>query len=589
VKRFLITGALAGVLALLLAAAPALSLRPYRPDPVDFSMAPSAGDVVARAAGRGTVSRPMRTTKRFNMVAVNWRGADEPEVELRTRAQGGEWTPWTPVSTHDEDSPDPGREHAAKTLSAPTWAGEADWMQYRSDRRLRGVRLVFENLRGTATRADRARNRLRRVANAGILTIAGIARTPVAAAGGPKPPIVSRDAWGADKCKPRTSPDYGEVKVAYVHHTVNANDYTREEAPDVVLGICRFHRNSNGWNDIGYNFLVDRFGTIYEGRAGGVSKPVIGAQAQGYNAQSTGIANLGTYTDVGQTPEALRAIARLIRWKLPSSGVPTSGTTTMVSAGGDTNRYPAGTRIRVKRVIGHRDTGATECPGNALYAQLPELRRLVGDVQPGGVTTRVTAKVMARGSAVIYGKSTTVTGLLTVASSSPLQALPVQVQAFVGSRWKTVAETTTTLAGAYSAPVKPARSRNVRARFPGQGDLRASSSIAAKLGVRPIVTITRRPKRAVAGKRSALRGKVRPRKRFVYQVLQQRRGKRWKVVGVRKLKVAKNGSFRGSFVAADSGAFRFYVASRRDSATARGASRAYRLAVRGSRGGGAGT
>ncbi len=127
-----------------------------------------------------------------------------------------------------------------------------------------------------------------------------------------------REDWGASQCPPRAAPEYGEVKVAYVHHTVNPNDYTREEAPAIVLGMCRYHRNSNGWNDIGYNFLVDRFGTIFEGRAGGIDQPVIGAQAQGYNAQSTGIANLGTFTSSGQTPEALDAMAALIRWKLRS-------------------------------------------------------------------------------------------------------------------------------------------------------------------------------------------------------------------------------------------------------------------------------
>ena len=78
-----------------------------------------------------------------------------------------------------------------------------------------------------------------------------------------------------------------------------------------MLGICRYHRDSNGWNDIGYNFLVDKYGQIFEGRAGGSTRPVIGAQAQGYNSHSTGIACLGTFTDARRTTDAgLDALAR---------------------------------------------------------------------------------------------------------------------------------------------------------------------------------------------------------------------------------------------------------------------------------------
>ncbi|MGI8844827.1 MAG: peptidoglycan recognition protein family protein, partial [Thermoleophilaceae bacterium] len=441
--RFLSAAAVALVACLLVAVTPAISAHRYHPKPVDFSMAaPRSGPLAATASGRGgpVVSRPLRAAKRFNLVGLTWgRGAPaEPRVAVRTRRDGGSWTRWNTVSAHTADGPDPGsRDRQAVRTSSPDWVGEADWVQYRSSAKLPRLRLQFMNVRGSATRADRARSALRRAANTGVVSVAGLMRAGVAKAGGAQPPIVSREAWGAAGCKPRTSPEYGEVKTAFVHHTVNANDYTRSEAPDVVLAICRYHRDSNGWNDIGYNFVVDRFGTIYEGRAGGIDRPVIGAQAQGYNAQSTGIANLGTFTDVGQTPEALSAVAKLIRWKLPLEGVPTAGTTTLVSAGGTENRFPAGRRLTLQRVIGHRDTGATSCPGNALYAQLPALRQMVGGVEPGGLTTRVSAGTPAPTTGIAYGRPTTFSGRLTAGGAAPPVSLPVQVQAFVGRRWKT--------------------------------------------------------------------------------------------------------------------------------------------------------
>jgi len=204
-----------------------------------------------------------------------------------------------------------------------------------------------------------------------------VTRLPSALAGHVgRPDIISRSRWGADEhCVPRRDPDMGRVKVAFVHHTVNANSYSRSEAPGLVLGICRYHRNTRGWDDIGYNFLVDRFGRIYKGRAGGNENPVVGAHAQGFNSQSTGIAALGTHESSSLSTDGVSAMARLIHWKLGHHGVPVTGSTTLTSGGGETNRYPAGTAVRLRRISGHRDVSPTTCPGQRLYDQIGAIRR----------------------------------------------------------------------------------------------------------------------------------------------------------------------------------------------------------------------
>ena len=114
--------------------------------------------------------------------------------------------------------------------------------------------------------------------------------------------MIPRSAWGGDSVPPRSGPAYGQVQIAFVHHTVNANDYGPEDSAAIVLGIARYHRDHNGWNDVGYNFLVDQYGQIFEGRAGGMDLPIVGAQAQGFNSVSTGIALIGTFTSVPARP-----------------------------------------------------------------------------------------------------------------------------------------------------------------------------------------------------------------------------------------------------------------------------------------------
>ena len=364
--------ALASALTLLLLAAPALSIGPLRPDPVEFGLSPGEGSTEQGRLGERLST--LRAPKRFNLVGLTWEGDTEPEILLRIRRAGEEWGPWTDVPAHPDGGPDPGRsERSSEGVSSPVWAGEADYVQYRLSKPLRNLRLKFVNASGTATAADRAKTGVIGAVTGASQALGGL----LTAWADPQPTINSRSSWGASDCPPRQAASYGSVKASFVHHTVNANDYTASQVPAMILSICRYHRNTNGWDDIGYNFLVDKYGRLWEGRAGGIDKPVIGAHTLGYNAESTAIANLGTNTSVQATNASLDATARFVRWKLPLHGQPTEGTATLTSAGGSGNRYPAGTLVKFNRISGHRDAFNTTCPGDALYAQLPTLRRMV--------------------------------------------------------------------------------------------------------------------------------------------------------------------------------------------------------------------
>jgi len=376
VKRaFPLLAAAATLCALLVVVSPALSMRPYQPEPVEFTLrAPANG--LGAASARGFVSEEIAAPKRFNLVGFEWDRSSEPAIAVRVRGEGEQWGRWTPVPAHADGAPDPGsgESRAPRGVSEPVWAGEADYVQYRMSRRPPGLRLHFINTTGSATAADRIETELRGALDDGLTAVASL--VPGAAAESTGPEMVSRAAWGAEACQPRREPRIERVKVAFVHHTVNANSYSRREAKSMVLGICRYHRNVNGWDDIGYNFLVDRFGRIFVGRYGGRGKAVVGAHSEGFNDQSTGVANLGTFSSKRQTGEGIRATARLIRWKLRHHGKPVEGSARTVSGGGSTNRYPKGTVVRLKRISGHRDVSPTECPGERLYRQLRRVREL---------------------------------------------------------------------------------------------------------------------------------------------------------------------------------------------------------------------
>ena len=216
-----------------------------------------------------------------------------------------------------------------------------------------------------------------------------------------------------------------------------------------MLGICRYHRDSNRWNDIGYNFLVDQYGQVFEGRAGGVDQAIVGAQAQGYNSHSTGIACLGTFSSVAHGEAGMDALARLIGWKLSLHGVPVQGQVTITSAGGSANRYRSGTPVVFERVSGHRDGNNTSCPGEVLYGQLADLRnRAVAYAGPvAGLTARAARRVRGAQPVAVSGE------LRFADGSSPEGAgLDVEFQS-AGSAWTRIAGALCGPDGAWTASV----------------------------------------------------------------------------------------------------------------------------------------
>ncbi len=327
------------------ASAPAGVRLASRDEPVP-AFSPSAGH--ARSTARVL---PARTAPfRFNLVGLHWRGSGE--VLFRTATATGRWSAWRDARPEAEDLPDRGTREAGRRagwkLGNPYWTGAARRIQYRVTGRVVRLRAHFLwSAQRPAPPAARA----------------------VAAAVPARPAIITRANWGADESLVREKPSYADrVAFSVVHHTAGAKPTSASQSAAIVRGILAYHVRSNGWNDIGYNFLVDPFGQVFEGRAGGVARNVIGAHAQGFNTGSTGVAVLGTYESSTITAAARNALTDLLAWRLDLAHVDPASRLTRVSLGNP--RFPAGTAVSLAAVSGHRDTGSTSCPGTALYGTL---------------------------------------------------------------------------------------------------------------------------------------------------------------------------------------------------------------------------
>lgn len=192
--------------------------------------------------------------------------------------------------------------------------------------------------------------------------------------------VVTRPGWGANEDWRSGGVSYMTPKALVVHHTVTRNDYTAAEAPGLIRAVYAYHTRSRGWDDIGYNILVDRFGTVYEGRYGGFQRGVIGTHTAGFNSQTLGISLLGNYDEVDTPGPVIAALGRGAKWMHERWGVDVRQRVTLTSAGSP--RFPRGSRVTVSRMPGHRDLGTTACPGRFAYGRLPSIRKLPWRVLP---------------------------------------------------------------------------------------------------------------------------------------------------------------------------------------------------------------
>jgi N-acetylmuramoyl-L-alanine amidase len=291
--------------------------------------------------------------QRFDLVGLHWQGTGT--VQFRTRSVAGRWSAWQRAAPEDEDQPDRGtretRARAGWHLGNPYWVGPSDRLAWR-------VRGDVRRLRAWYVSSPTERSTLRAVSTAG------------------SPKILTRAAWHANDEILRGAPRYaGRVYFAVVHHTAGSNRYTAAQSPAIVRAIELYHVKGNGWNDIGYNFLVDKYGQVFEGRIGGIERNVVGAHAEGFNYGSSGVAVLGNYGSASISPAAERALVRLLAWRLDVAHVDPLSLVNWSSGGNP--KYPLGTHVKLRAISGHRDTGFTSCPGTRLYAKLPSIAEQV--------------------------------------------------------------------------------------------------------------------------------------------------------------------------------------------------------------------
>lgn len=350
--------------------------------------------VLDTADTSGRLAGEIAVPEGFQTVGLSWPAEIDqivPEMQVRTRAADGSWSEWS----HLEKSTDSTDEGSAVMTSAAIYVGEADAVQLATV----DVAAVFpegmelslvSSAQVTSAAADTsgtvaATTTSTAMSTTTATTMSTTTATTTATTATSGPTIITREEWGAaPRCAdpglgPTWFPAEGGLKGAAIHHTVNPNDYsTVAEAMQAIRNDQAYHQQTHGWCDIGYNFLVDKWGNIYEGADGSIEQPIVGAHTGGFNTGTVGVAMVGTYTTAaGVEPTAAQrdGVANIAGFRLARYGVNPDESAVFTAAGHtDGGKYYAGDQVVLPRVFGHRDTHNTECPGELAYPVLAQIQ-----------------------------------------------------------------------------------------------------------------------------------------------------------------------------------------------------------------------
>ncbi|MDV3123835.1 N-acetylmuramoyl-L-alanine amidase [Mycobacterium sp. 21AC1] len=328
----------------------------------------------------------------FSMVALTSQDLDGTTARVRARKSDGSWGPWYEAEKLDGV----GADTAGPSGTEPIFVGRTNTVQ------IAVSRPADATPTGAGAPAPAAKPALgyqpasveapfAQNINAVLISPpqapADIGPLPTAVtAPGVPPHIISRAQWGADESMRCGNTVYDKgIRAGIVHHTAGSNDYAPEDSAGIIRSIYEYHTRTLGWCDIAYNAMVDKYGQVFEGRAGGVDKPVEGSHTGGFNHDTWGVAMLGDFDVVPPTPIQLRTTARLLGWRLGLDHIDPHGTTVLTSAGGSFTHFPRGATPTLPTIFTHRDVGITDCPGNAAYAEMGRIRDIAArfNMPPG--------------------------------------------------------------------------------------------------------------------------------------------------------------------------------------------------------------
>lgn len=332
--------------------------------------------------GRGETIREIHQDSPFSLVALTAADLTGTSAKVRARKADGSWGPWYEAEALDGV----GDGSAPPRGTEPVFVGLTTTVQIAVTRRGGAAAAPQQPAKPgpagpelgyvPATNGQPFGQNLNAVLISPPKAPVGDLPLPSAAAVPGQPPnIITRAQWGADesmKC-PNTVYDDG-VRAGIVHHTAGSNDYGPQDSAAIVRSIYAYHTRTLGWCDIAYNALVDKYGQVFEGRAGGMTRPVEGSHTGGFNKNTWAVAMLGNFEVIPPTPIQLRTVGRLLGWRLGLDHVDPRGTVVLTSDGGSFTHFPRGATPTLPSIFTHRDVGITECPGNAAYAVMDQIR-----------------------------------------------------------------------------------------------------------------------------------------------------------------------------------------------------------------------